>query len=80
VEDRLGLTTITALLAVITTLPLGEQRGLSSLVLRDLVLRVYPVSVFASSAGSMRLTLLAVPALAVGSSGLGNVDLRPNVS
>ena len=28
VEDRLGLTTITTLLAVVTTLTLGEQRGL----------------------------------------------------
>lgn len=28
VEDRLGLTTVTGLLAVITTLSLGEQRSL----------------------------------------------------
>lgn len=31
VEDRLGLTTVTGLLAVITTLSLGEQRGLDML-------------------------------------------------
>lgn len=59
VEDRLGLTTITGLLSVITTLSLGEKGGLASLVLGDLVLGV----------------LAALPALAVGVSGLGNVDL-----
>ena len=45
VEDRLGLTTITTLLAVITTLSLGEQRSFSGLVLGDLVLGVCNVSV-----------------------------------
>lgn len=30
VEDRLGLTTVTTLLSVVTTLTLGEQRGLYS--------------------------------------------------
>ncbi len=59
VEDRLGLTTVTALLAIVTALSLGEERGLASLVLGDLVLGV----------------LAALPALAVGVSGLGNVDL-----
>lgn len=59
VEDRLGLTTITALLSVVTSLSLGEQRGLTSLVLGDLVLGV----------------LAALLALAVGVSGLGDVDL-----
>lgn len=59
VEDRLCLTTITALLPVITSLTLGEQGGLASLVLGDLVLGV----------------LAALLALAVGVSGLGNVDL-----
>ena len=58
-EDGLGLTTITTLLAVITTLSLGEQRSLSGLVLGDLVLGV----------------LAALLALAVGVAGLGNVDL-----
>jgi hypothetical protein len=59
VEDRLGLTTITGLLAVVSSLTLGEQRGLASLVLGDLVLGV----------------LAALLALAVGVAGLGNVDL-----
>jgi hypothetical protein len=40
VEHGLGLTTITTLLAIITTLSLGEQRRLSGLVLCDLVLGV----------------------------------------
>lgn len=31
VEDRLGLTTVTRLLAVITTLSLGEQRSLETM-------------------------------------------------
>lgn len=63
VEDRLGLTTVTGLLAVITTLSLGEKRGLAGLVLGDLVLGV----------------LAALLALAVGVTGLGNVDLEiPN--
>jgi len=40
VEHGLCLTTITALLTVITTLTLSEQRRLSGLVLGDLVLGV----------------------------------------
>ena len=59
VENGLGLTTITALLPVITSLTLGEQGGLASLVLGDLVLGV----------------LLAGLALAIGLAGLGDVDL-----
>lgn len=59
VENGLGLTTITALLSVVTALSLGEQRGLTSLVLGHLVLGV----------------LAALLALAVGVSGLGDVDL-----
>jgi hypothetical protein len=59
VEDGLGLTTITGLLAVVTALSLSEQRGLAGLVLGDLVLGV----------------LSALLALAVGVSGLGDVDL-----
>lgn len=58
-EDRLGLTTVTGLLAVVTTLSLSEERSLSSLVLGDLMLGV----------------LLARLALAVGLAGLGDVDL-----
>lgn len=60
VEDRLSLTTVTGLLTVVTALSLGEQRGLASLVLGDLVLGV----------------LAALLALAVGVSRLGNVDLE----
>lgn len=63
VEDGLGLTTITALLSVVTALTLGEQRGLASFVLGDLVLGV----------------LAALLALAVGVSGLGNIDLIANI-
>lgn len=37
VEDGFGLTTITGLFAVITTFTLGEDGGLTSLVLGDLV-------------------------------------------
>jgi predicted PurR-regulated permease PerM len=51
VEHGLGLTTVTALLAVITTLSLGEQRGLAGLVLCDLVLGVCACSVFATPGG-----------------------------
>lgn len=43
-EDGLSLTTITTLLAIITTLSLGEERSFSGLVLGDLVLGVCRVS------------------------------------
>jgi hypothetical protein len=76
VEDGLGLTSVTGLLAIITTLSLSEQRSLSSLVLCR-------VSVCASLGGCVELltgdlvlgVLLAILALAVGTAGLGNVDL-----
>ena len=58
VEDGLGLTSVTGLLSVISPLSLGHQRVFTLLVLGDLV----------------RLVLLALLALAVGPSGLGNVD------
>jgi len=64
VENGLGLTTITRLLAVVTSLSLREEGGLASLVLSDLVLGV----------------LAAVLALAVGLSSLGNVDHFDSVS
>lgn len=64
VEDGLGLTTITGLLAVVSSLTLGKQGGLAGLVLGDLVLGV----------------LAALTALAVGVAGLGNVDLSGEVS
>ena len=59
VEDGLGLTTITRLLAVITTLALGEDGGLAGLVLGNLVEGV----------------LLALLALAEGLAGLRHVHL-----
>lgn len=59
VEDGLGLTTITALLAIVTTLSLGVEGSLACLVLRDLVLGV----------------LAALLALAVGVAGFRDVDL-----
>ena len=40
VEDRLGLTTITTLLTVVTALTLGEEASLTGLVLSDLELLV----------------------------------------
>lgn len=58
-ENGLGLTTITGLLTVVTSLTLGIEGGLTSLVLGDLV-------------GSVLSALLA---LTEGVSGLGNVNL-----
>ena len=46
VEDGLGLTSVTGLLTVVTTLTLGEQRSLASLVL-------WAVSVCASRASAV---------------------------
>jgi hypothetical protein len=58
VEDGLGLTTVTRLLSVITTLALSERAGLSGFVLGNTVKRV----------------LVALRAAAVGPPRLGNVD------
>lgn len=58
VKHRLGLTTVTRLLAVITTFALCEERGLAGLVLRHLVWGVLP----------------ALLPLAVSPTCLGNVD------
>lgn len=58
VENWLGLTTVTGLLTVITTLTLGKEGSLTSLVLGNLVLSV----------------LSALLTLTVGSSGLWNVN------
>lgn len=58
VEDGLGLTTVTGLLAVVTALSLSESRSLAGLVLGDLVKGV----------------LAARAASAVGLAGLGYVD------
>jgi hypothetical protein len=81
VEDGLGLTSVTALLTIITTLSLGEQRSLSSLVLCWDSVGVWDSGFVGLLTGDLVLgVLLAVLALAVGSSGLGNVDLRCIVS
>ena len=58
-EDRLGLASVTGLFAIVTALSLGEKGRLAGLVLGDLVLGV----------------LLAGLALAIGLTGLGDVDL-----
>jgi len=79
VEHRLGLTTVTGLLTVVTTLTLGEEGSLGSM----LVLRVRGclVVVEASHLASLVLgdlvlgVLLAVLALAVGPARLRDVDL-----
>lgn len=60
VEDGLGLTTVTGLLALVTTGTLGKLGGLTSLVLGDLVDGV----------------LLALLTRAIGLAGLGDVYLR----
>ena len=60
VENRLGLTTISRLLPVITTLSLGRQTVLTLLVLSDL----------------MKCVLLALLVFAVGLLGLRNVHLN----
>lgn len=62
-ENRLGLTTETTLLTVITSLTLSVQGSLTSLVLSNLVLGV----------------LTAVLTLAVGLSGLWNVNYSNNI-
>lgn len=75
-EDGLGLTTITGLLAVITTLTLREQRGLACLVLCKFSVYVHQIVAMVLLTGDLVLgVLLAVLALAVGSAGLGYVDL-----
>jgi hypothetical protein len=59
VENGLGLTTITRLLTVITSLTLSKQGSLTRLVLGNLVRSVFS----------------ALGTLAVGVTGLGNIDL-----
>ena len=63
-ENRLGLASITGLFAIVAALSLGEKGCLAGLVLGDLVLRV----------------LLAGLALAIGLTGLGDVDLPTSQS
>ena len=83
VEHGLRLTTVTGLLAVVSALSLGEQRGLH----REFVSRRFSamdtisegVSYFAGLVLSDFVlgVFLAGLALAVGVSGFGNVDLFP---
>ena len=81
VEDGLGLTSVTGLLAVITTLTLREQRSLASLVLcAGSVGAWYGLGCGLLTGDLVLGVLLAVLALAVGSAGLGNVDLGVEVS
>lgn len=79
VEYRLRLTTVTGLLAVVSTLSLGEQRGLGSSVspLLSSLRSSGTVTYFSGLVlGDLVLSVLfAGLALAVGAAGLGNVDL-----
>jgi hypothetical protein len=82
VEHWFCLTTITTLLSVVTTLSLGEQRGLSRFHVRLYVLVVFFVEIRGGSylsclvLGDLVLgVLLAVLALAISASCLWNVDL-----
>lgn len=85
VEDGLGLTTVTALLPVVTTLSLSEQRGLKITncheYMSDQVIpswRVVPGGIYLSSLvlGDLVLRVLAaLLGLAVRPAGFGNVDL-----
>jgi hypothetical protein len=81
VEDGLGLTTVTALLPVVTTLTLGEQGGLSH---TDRVRDLSWVSWFSGLVSHLAslvlgdlvlLVLVAVLGLAVRPAGLRDVDL-----
>jgi hypothetical protein len=80
VEDRLGLTTVTGLLSVVTTLTLGEEGSLWNNVLvcdPEVVKSCLLLTHLASLVlGDLVLgVLLAVLALAVGPARLRNVDL-----
>ena len=78
VEDWLGLTSVTRLLSVVTTLSLCEKGSLNS-VSRSSVRNSSIACVYLSGLvlGDLVLGVLAaLLALAVGASGLWNVDLR----
>jgi hypothetical protein len=76
VEDRLGLTSVTGLLAIITTLSLSEKRSLSCLVLcRFSVCVSFDGCVELLTSDLVLGVLLAILALAIGTASLGNVDL-----
>ena len=90
VEDGLGLTSVSGLLAVVTTLSLCEEGGLEVVLGVELVAkrgRHSPLVRFVDSyLASLVLSdlvlsvLLAVPALAVCAASLWDVDLWNNVS
>lgn len=79
VEDRLGLTTVTGLLTVVTSLTLGEERGLmknESLLTVHVFPRRDPYLASLVLGDLVLGVLLAVLALAVSAASLGNVDLK----
>ena len=82
VEDRLGLTTVTTLLSVVTTLTLGEQgglqRGFESVWCSQVIIDYGTNSHLASLVlGDLVLgVLVALLGLAVSPAGLGDVDLK----
>jgi hypothetical protein len=81
VEDRLGLTTVTTLLPVVTTLTLGEQGGLidpsSVPVPTRLPWRAGYIHLASLVLGDLVLgVLVALLGLAVRPAGFGNVDLE----
>lgn len=79
VEDGLGLTTVTTLLPVVTTLTLSEKgglkRGISALVSRLVFIGMSHLASLVL--GDLVLgVLVALLGLAVSPAGLGNVDLN----
>jgi hypothetical protein len=81
VEDRLGLTTVPALLPVGTTRTLGEQRGLYGGNKVNWKFTCFSIWWICSDLASLVLgdlvlgVLLAISALAVRPAGFGNVNL-----
>jgi hypothetical protein len=85
VEDGLGLTTVTALLPVVTTLTLCEEGSLEKEIFVSAVVRCVGVGFVNTYLASLVLgdlvlgVLVALLGLAVGPAGFGNVDLE-NIS
>jgi hypothetical protein len=79
VEDRLGLTTVTGLLSVVTTLTLSEEGSLFDVMLvcaRGVIVLRLLTNLASLVLGDLVLrVLLAVLALAVGPARLRDVDL-----
>lgn len=78
-EDRLGLTTVTGLLSVVTTLTLSEEGSLFDVILvcaRGVIVLRLLTNLASLVLGDLVLgVLLAVLALAVGPARLRDVDL-----